>query len=111
ADSSVRVQRTRQHAISVCQALTDHEFRKTGAFGLKQFLDITQGHAVTCSDCRNAEISVIEMSPDVCLDGLQARHPNPALSGNFSPIGCRAKGHRSEIIDMCHSNALQFDRS
>src|SRR5262245_29376205 len=46
ADGTVGVHRTREHAISVCQALIDHKFGKTHAFGLEQLLEVSQGHAV-----------------------------------------------------------------
>src|SRR5215471_18214723 len=90
----------RQHAIGICQTLTNDKLGKTDAISLEEFLEIAQSDAVTGRDCGNVEICFVEMRGDVCLDGLQPRRPNAANPRKLCSIGCRSEGQGSEIIDV-----------
>jgi hypothetical protein len=98
-----------QHAIGVCQALTGHELRKTGAVDLEQLLEVKQGHAVTGRDRRFSSIWAVIWAVMSALMAASRAARTPRFSRKLRPIGCRSEGHGSEIIDVGDGDSLQFE--
>jgi hypothetical protein len=107
------LQRVRQHAIGVCQTLTNDGLGKTGAIDLEQLLEIAQTDAITGRDCGNVEISFTEMRGDVSPNGCHPRaecifrtalHPSsPSYSGALLRLFDSRpdlSGERPQLVDQ-----------
>src|SRR5437016_5691615 len=92
------------------QALADNEFRKAGAVGLEQLLQVTRRHALTIRDHDDTQVSVLEMGNDVRLDGLQPYRANSAVSRKLPSASHRSECDSCKIVDVSDGGALQFGR-